>query len=677
MELTMNDLFFKDIEIDCKISEFVEKLEQYSDYNNIPVYVIKKALGAKEISDYNFQDYMAVLIPKHKIMLINYDSQNLELFLDTADDFVDDLGYLAKKYGYEKAIGRFRNWESCIEKIDYADIMNQTFDEFLNQNLVPTKDERKVELLISLLIRSINDIDKVGVETPSTLLDKVKKKIILFDGLQSRFIFEEVQKKCVTIQGLAGTGKTELLLHKLLEIYMQSNTNRIVFTCFNKVLAKDMKNRIPKFFNFMKVDEQIEWNEKLFVFSSWGSQYAPLSGMYAYICNHYRLSFMSYSPYFKFDMVCKQAIQELKSKDEEIEPCFDYVFIDESQDFTSDFIELCSLVTKEKIFIAGDIFQDVFDIDLGESVNSDYLLNKCYRTDPKTLMFAHAVGMGLYETPVIRWLDDREWKACGYIYKKDNMGVTLTRNQIRRFEDFENNGVECVALRECEQNLIINKVIESIDEIIQNNSTVEPDDIAIVFTKNNNINYSISDQLAGILLKKYQWMITKGYIKKEREKGKLFVSNVNNIKGLEFPFVICIESGNINRNIKQRNSIYMILTRSFITSYIIINSVNRNFIDTYKMAAEYIMREDCMVLREPGEDEIAAQLEKIKIDIESKHKSAEDIIDEVLSQYPDDVIRGEKIGLYNLITKSLSGASESTIRERTKRVLDVLIGESE
>ena len=66
-----------------------------------------------------------------------------------------------------------------------------------------------------------------------------------------------------------------MLLNKLREIYVGEKESKIVFTCHNKVLAQDMVYRIPQFFNFMKVEEQIEWNKRLWVFPSWGSQNMP------------------------------------------------------------------------------------------------------------------------------------------------------------------------------------------------------------------------------------------------------------------------------------------------------------------------------------------------------------------------------------------------------------------
>ena len=132
-------------------------------------------------------------------------------------------------------------------------IKDLEIEEILRKYRIPVQNERIVELLISLLIGSINDINKIGAEVPETLLDNVKKKIVLFDGMQSRFIFEDIDKNIITIQGLAGTGKTELLLNKLREIYVGEKESKIVFTCHNKVLAQDMVYRIPQFFNFMKV----------------------------------------------------------------------------------------------------------------------------------------------------------------------------------------------------------------------------------------------------------------------------------------------------------------------------------------------------------------------------------------------------------------------------------------
>ena len=104
---------------------------------------------------------------------------------------------------------------------------------------------------------SINDIERTGIDYPDTVLEKIRRKIILFDGDQTRFIFDEPHKDSVIIQGLAGTGKTELLLHKIKELYLNKEDLKIVFTCHNKILAENLRERIPEFFDFMKVDDRL------------------------------------------------------------------------------------------------------------------------------------------------------------------------------------------------------------------------------------------------------------------------------------------------------------------------------------------------------------------------------------------------------------------------------------
>lgn len=669
----MNSLFFCGIKNKEILNDFIDKLDSFSESNSKTIYILDKPLGNDgKIEEYDYVEKAILLIPNQKILLINY-GRYCDEFEDFADDFIDDLEFLSKRYNYQKSIGRKRVWQECIEKVQFDDIKDSTIDELVQTYRIPVHNERIVELLISLLIGSINDIDTIGAEIPETLLDKVKKKIILFDGMQSRFIYEDLEKDIITIQGLAGTGKTELLLHKLREVYVSEKESKIAFTCHNKVLAGDMQNRVLQFFNFMKVEEQIEWNNRLWVCSSWGSQNMPNTGLYSYICWKYRLEFRRYSRVNTFDNVCRLAIAELE-KQNEIEKCFDYVFIDESQDFTENFLKLVRLVTNKKIYIAGDIFQDVFDTDIKKSVNSDYLLNKCYRTDPKTLMLAHSIGMGLYEQPVIRWLEDDEWEACGYISQRQNDKFLLKRMPIRRFEDIDSSSITSMQIRAASVENMANEVILCMDEIIANNPTVMPHDIAIVLLGNNKINYAIADNLCLLINDKYDWDSTRGYISKTKENNKVFISNTNNIKGLEFPFVICLETGVVTQNIQQRNSIYMVLTRSFLSSYFIVNAVNQKFIEIYEDAINKINELGYLELREPGEVEKLQQAEKIRIAARSKLKSVEDMINEVCDEFPQ-LTSEERRYLQSIVPTRMTEKTENEVKEKTRKLIVAMIDE--
>ena len=144
-------------------------------------------------------------------------------------------------------IGRKKAWEHLFVPLPEGDFDFQSYS-------LEKKESRVVELIISLIVGSINDVSKIKLET-NNLLDSVKSKIILFDTDQTSFVFKSNIGKRYVVQGLAGSGKTELLLHKLKEVYPNNDDVRIAFTCFNKILSRSMRNRIPEFFDFTRVEK--------------------------------------------------------------------------------------------------------------------------------------------------------------------------------------------------------------------------------------------------------------------------------------------------------------------------------------------------------------------------------------------------------------------------------------
>ena len=290
-----NSLFYNHIASTDLNHNLIEEIETYADDNpSAQLYLVRSLLGEGK-NEYEYEENVVVVLsPKHKILFINlggdYDS-----FEEYCDDFVLDLNSISNRYKYQKYLGRPRKWRTDLtHEVESYDGIN--FAVLLKENELSIELQRKNELLISLITGSINDIEKVGVETPSTLLDKVKNSIMLFDGEQTRFIYKQLDQKKVSIQGLSGTGKTELLMHKLKEIYSSEKETSIFFTCHNNVLADHLKQRIPNFFDFMKVDKQIQWNSQLWVDRAWGSQQDRNSGLYSYICDFYGLTFSRWSP---------------------------------------------------------------------------------------------------------------------------------------------------------------------------------------------------------------------------------------------------------------------------------------------------------------------------------------------------------------------------------------------
>jgi superfamily I DNA and RNA helicase len=606
-----NSYYFTNIQKDNENEQLLCQLEAFANRTSTQVYVIDRPLGDKKYS-YSYQKAAVILIPKTKILITDYGNGGSS-FEEFFDDFIEDLGALSDKYRYKDFIGRPRNWKEniilktnyCLGKVDIVQIIEGC-------EISGSKDQKICELLISLLTGSINNIERVKAEVPNYLLDKIKQKIILFDGDQTRFIYEEPEKHEIRIQGLSGTGKTELLLHKMKEVYVTEASSKILLTCHNKILAHSLRNRIPSFFNFLKVEQQIEWNTRLLCVHAWGSMSNKYSGAYSYICNFYGIDFVRYSYMTPFHVVCKSALEEIQKKKisdgANFSFAFDYIFIDESQDFPASFIDLCSIVTRKTLYIAGDIFQSIFDENIINIISPDHLLSKCYRTDPRTLMFAHALGMGLFEKVKLRWLEDEEWKACGYTFEKNNNTYILKREPLKRFEDLQNNSINSIELKllqATEETDICNHIIDLINTLRIQNPTLEADDIGIIFLDGTKQSYLLADMLELSLPRQVGWKANKTYESKEKVCNAVAVSNRNNVKGLEFPFVICITSG-VRNSYAYRNALYTMLTRSFIQSVLIItDEPDLDFKNSMLLGLKEININGRIVVNEPSEAEKA------------------------------------------------------------------------
>ena len=599
-----SSFFFLQAEKTHRNQVFIDQLAAAATERKEQAYVISKPLGDARYT-YSHEDAIVVLSPKRKIAFIDF-SEDKESFDNFVEDFLEDLASISDKYRYKDAIGRPRFWrDELVIKFDGNDL--DAFEDWnIKSSVEDPAKQRIAELLVSLLTGSINDIEKVKAELPTSLLEKIKRKILLFDADQTRFIYEKREQSIVRIQGLSGTGKTELLLHKLRDLYVNSPKSKIVFTCHNRILADAMERRIPEFFNFMKVEEQIAWNERLWCFHAWGSTHIPNSGTYRLICELYQLPFSRYSPYMTFDRACREAVEELKRR-KDLKPQIDFILMDESQDFPDSFIELCQLVTAETVYVAGDIFQSIFDATIAPSIAPDYLLSKCYRTDPRTLMFAHAVGMGLFESTKLRWLEDNEWQACGYIVNKAAGGslYRLSREPLRRFEDIDNtlSSVVIETVKGDFWSSVGTQIIAAITDLAKEHTALTPDDVGIILLDTGDSVYTLADQLAVKIPRVLGWSVNKAHESKRRVSGELFISNRNNVKGLEFPFVICV-SRSISSSYTYRNSLYMTLTRSFIQSRLIISEdSNTDTLDYILQGLERINTEGVIEVSPPSDAE--------------------------------------------------------------------------
>lgn len=615
-------------EIEKSFEQYREKFEQYAEQHKQNIYMLR--MPKDDVNDYDEYNCFLLLSPTYKITLVNV-RESEEDFHDYCDDVEDSISYLFKKYEYKKELGRFRNFFSNLKE-EISDISKlDNLDEFfqgikLNDPIL----KRHSTIVVSLCTGSINDINRVKADVPQTLLQKVKQKIQLFDADQTRFIYQHLEQKKVRIQGLSGTGKTELLLHKLKELYTKDSNFRIFVTCHNKVLADTLSSKIPKFFNFMKVSQQIEWNERLWCANAWGRFGEENSGFYRYLCSFYGLIYYRYTKLTSFDDVCKNAVNEIRRLKSEgnFKYAFDYMLIDECQDFPESFFELCDLVVKEQIYMAGDIFQSIFEEHKLSDYAADYFLTKCYRTDPKTLMFAHAMGLGLFEKQRLRWLKKEDWEACGYTFKEHGNTIELSREPVVRFQDMDSQ-YESVEIIPFSTKSLADKVCDVIRTIQKENEDVTINDICVILLDDEDYTYTWANLIENKISIEFGWEANKAYETKHTIKDTLLISNRNNVKGLEYPFVICITNGFV-ANEAYRNSLYTMLTRSFLKSYLLVSDKRQKNIDILSHNYAAINKYHKLVLEKPSQEE----LQKIETSFKrmSKKKPLADEIRDMLNQ---------------------------------------------
>lgn len=579
------------------LSEITEYVEEHIDSI---VYIITAPLNRKYTYTYE-SNALVILSPKKKIIFVNL-GDNEEEFEDYVEDFIEDIGNLSDNFEYKAQIGRPREWsKKVISKIDSSKI--KSIETLFNQNtLIVGREQRIAELIITLLIGSINDIKAIGVEQPETALEKIRKNILLFDADQTRFIYKDLEQKMILIQGLSGTGKTELLLHKLKEIYVASDDSKIFFTCHNKALANSLRNRIPQFFNFMQVRKQIEWEKRLWVNRAWGTRNDAASGLYTYLCHFYNAPFQSYTKSTSYNSIFSKLIEHIEDIPEaDFIPALDYIIIDERQDFPDSFFKLCEKVTKNKVYAAGDIFQDIFETSKESKISVDISLNRCYRTDPRTLMFAHAVGMGLFESKKLNWLTDKQWKEIGYDIDRtedESCLIRLKREPIRRFGETEVAKESSIVIKDSTD---CKDVIAILAQIRNDYPDVRPHEIAIILFGDTQNMYGYIDGLCPLITEKIGWQVVRGYEQKEIVEDKLYITNPNNVKGLEFPFVLCM-SPKIQNDYRYRNILYTMVTRSFLKTFILLT--NTDNIEPQLKGLDIINQYGYIETKEPSKEEI-------------------------------------------------------------------------
>lgn len=266
--------------------------------------------------------------------------------------------------------------------------------------------------------RSVGDSTKIK----GLVATEIEKEINSFDEFQKKAFINEI-KGPERIRGLAGSGKTVVLALKAAITHLRDPEATIVYTFYTKSLYQHIQRLITRFYRQYD-DKDPDWT-KLKIIHAWGSSATP--GIYYDACVRNQLEYLNFSqaavkdPDKPFDYVCRTILKEPA-----IQPIYDYIFIDEGQDFPESFIKLClRLCFKGRIVWAYDELQTIFQAKTPKiesiltgspysGLEEDIILYKCYRNPREVLVPAHALGFGIYGN-IVQMLDETDyWNDIGY-----------------------------------------------------------------------------------------------------------------------------------------------------------------------------------------------------------------------------------------------------------------------
>jgi len=274
--------------------------------------------------------------------------------------------------------------------------------------------------------------------TKGGILSALEQEIANFDKKQKYAALTQLEGP-QRIRGLAGSGKTIVLTMKAALIHLRNPDAIILYTFNTKSLYSYIKRLITRFYR-QHEDSDPDW-KKVHILHGWGG--SSVKGVYYQMCSQNNVQPISFQEARNrsvdpFDFVCQDL---LAKKNGRLDKVYDYVLMDEAQDFKPSFYQLCRQIVSNDCLVWGyDELQNILNVKIQSTVetfknekykykgidlaklqeqypqiDNDIVLAKCYRSSREILVLAHAIGFGIYNSKIIQMLENKDhWSDLGY-----------------------------------------------------------------------------------------------------------------------------------------------------------------------------------------------------------------------------------------------------------------------
>lgn len=492
------------------------------------------------------------------------------------------------------------------EEIDIeSDLISslQEVEEFFQENNCKKELQDEIFNVITSVLEGAGGIVKPAEryidgdeneDTKGKVLVELEKELNNLDKQQKFAALTQINGP-QRIRGLAGSGKTIILCMKAANILMKNPNAKILYTFYTKSLYEHIKLLISRFYRVYS-EKDPDFVNSIHIRHAWGGKNYP--GVYYDACRLNRVSPLTLKDargMNKFEYVCNDLMEKTNGN---LIKEYDYVIMDEAQDFPAVFYWLCRKITRnDNLVWAYDQLQNILNVDIQDtktlfknkygdegidleklleghpSLNNDIVLPVCYRNPREILMLAHSIGFGLYnDGRIMQILENAaHWKDHGYeiLQGACNEGeeTIITRPEknsplsiSKKYEINEIVEVFNANTFKDELEWICKSIRENLKEQLL------PQDIMIICIDQHNI-FSYADGLSKILNQDdiYLNNTLESYNNEFKKEGCITFTSVYKAKGNESALVYvvgCDVFASEKDNIIMRNKLFTAFTRS-------------------------------------------------------------------------------------------------------------------
>lgn len=479
-----------------------------------------------------------------------------------------------------------------IELQDTLIIQNyKEIENFFESNKTQVPNEVYIELIATIegskgLIKT-KLRENVKRDSKGDAVNILEKELAKFDEYQ-KSVYSSVLEGVSRIRGLAGSGKTVVLALNAALTHLRFPDANIIYTFSTKSLYQHIQRLITRFYRQFD-DKDPDWN-KLEIIHAWGS--SNNFGVYFNACMTNNAPYLSYSQAASisknaFSAACENFLQNVPNPIK----AYDFIFIDEGQDFPISFLKLCIQITKnQKVVWAYDdlqtIFQakapspsEIFGVDSEGNplidFKEDIVLYKCYRNPRLIILVAHAIGFGIYGKKIVQMIDNKDyWIDIGYSFESGDLKTGQNVKILRP----ESNSLSSISDKYSNEEIIKTQYFSAFkDEIFYICESIKndiddgllPEDILVIVVDDKNATTYLNS-IQDVLSRQHNISSNnihadKFAIKDFQIKEKVTLSTVHKAKGNEAysVYVVGIDAlFSLSPTIRERNILFTAMTRT-------------------------------------------------------------------------------------------------------------------